>query len=319
MHNLLKKELCKAKGVSEFIIGVNLDIRGFSAFSKKVESPEAAVFLKKVYTKLIDNYFSEASFIKPTGDGLLIIIPYTEEELSEVAKRTMKFCLNVVRDFGSFCTNDPMINFEVPTKVGIGLSRGTACRLFSGKVTLDYSGRVLNLASRLMDLARPSGIVFDADFGITLLEDEQRKLFEKDSVYIKGIAERQPIEIYYTKNLTTIPALNKQALDKIKWGEITFNYTLEKIRDLGPTFFVDFPEEPIDPKEIKVQISHSATKQEKKMRGFAMIFGFTNFEYLVEAGKSKIRMQFDALATRLEANKVKNHWIVAIKVVYPKR
>ena len=58
----------------------------------------------------------------------------------------------------------------------IGISRGTVCRLVSKGKTLDYSGRVVNLASRLMDDARPSGVVFDASVGIDLLSEEQAKL-----------------------------------------------------------------------------------------------------------------------------------------------
>jgi len=81
MHRTFRKLLESAIGISEFIIAVNLDIRGFSSFSKEVESPSVAMFIKKVYMKLIDTYFSDASFFKSTGDGLLMIIPYTEKNL----------------------------------------------------------------------------------------------------------------------------------------------------------------------------------------------------------------------------------------------
>lgn len=137
MHRELKKLLEKATGFSEFIVAVNIDIREFSLFSMKVESSETAIFIKKVYKKLIDEYFPNASFFKPTGDGLLIILPYIEENLKEVVTNTIKSCLKILVDFGSFCTNDPMINFGVPGRVGIGLSRGAACRLISENKILD--------------------------------------------------------------------------------------------------------------------------------------------------------------------------------------
>jgi len=86
MHRIIRKLLDDAAGISEFIIAVNLDIRGFSTFSQRVESPDAAMFIKRVYIKLIDEYFADLSFFKPTGDGLLLIIPYNERNLQEVVR-----------------------------------------------------------------------------------------------------------------------------------------------------------------------------------------------------------------------------------------
>ena len=57
MHTQFRGHLENAKGQSEFIIAVNLDIRGFSSFSKNVESPDVAMYIKRIYMKLIDNYF----------------------------------------------------------------------------------------------------------------------------------------------------------------------------------------------------------------------------------------------------------------------
>jgi len=306
-------------GVSEFIIAVNVDIRGFSAFSKEVESPDVAVFIKKVYIELIDNYFNDASFSKPTGDGLLITIPYTETNLQDIARNTIGSCFKVVREFENFCANDPMINFDVPKRVGIGLSRGTACRLVSKSKILDYSGRVLNLASRLMDLARPTGIVFDAGFGIELLSDEQIELFEKDSIYLKGIAEREPVDIYYTKNLTTILPVSRQPLEKIKWNTVVDTKTLKQIRDLGPIFIYNLQTEPIDLNEIRVKITHQAIIRGRKRKGIINKFGISNFSYYLDAGRPRISIQFDALAERLEANGVKDNWDVLIEINYPER
>lgn len=319
MHRVFRKLLEDATGVSEFVIAVNLDIRGFSAFSKKVESPDAALFIKRVYAKLIDNYFSDASFFKPTGDGLLITIPYTEENLQDITRRTIGSCFEVMRDFGSFCANDPMINFDVPKRIGIGLSRGTACRLVSKNKILDYSGRVLNLASRLMDLARPTGIVFDGDFGIELLSDEQIKKFATKNIYIKGIAERQPINIYYTKELTRISPLSKQPIDKIKWNTISRIMSLRKIKHLLRRFIFDLQTEPVDPSEIRVKITYPLTIRGKKQKDFVRFFDFSNFEYLIEAGKPKVEVEFDALVKALEARKIKDTWEVMIEIMYPER
>jgi|Deesub1362A_J573_1020465.scaffolds.fasta_scaffold06372_4 class 3 adenylate cyclase len=319
MHREFRKLLKKAIGFSEFVVVVNLDIRGFSSFSKTVESSEVAVFIKRVYMKLIDEYFSDASFFKPTGDGLLIIIPYGEEVLDEVVINTIRICFQILVDFGSLCANDPMINFEVPRKVGIGLSRGSACRIQSGNKILDYSGKVLNLASRLMDLARPSGIVFDANFGIELFPDELIKLFAKESVYIKGIAEREPIDIYYTKDYTRISPMNKHPVEEVKWKRMEDTKTLKQIKDFGPRFIYFLPSKPVDSDQIKVKITHQGVVRGRKRDEIKTSFYFDNFEYFLEAGKPIIRFQFDALAKRLEMNGVKKNWDVHIEIIYPEK
>ena len=314
MHKEFRKLLEKATGLSEFVVAVNVDIRGFSSFSKTVESTEVAMFIKRVYMKLLDEYFSNVSFFKPTGDGLLIIVPYTEENLDNVVINTIKTCLRVLLDFGSLCVKDSMINFEVPGKIGFGLSRGSACRLTSEDKTLDFSGKVLNLASRLMDLARPSGIVFDANFGIELLPDKLIDLFAKESVYIKGIAEREPVGIYYTKNFTRISPQNKHPIEEIKWKRVEDTKTLKQIRDFGSTFIYDLSSKPVDPDQIKVKITHPGVVRGRKRAEILTIFNFSNFEYYLEAGNPKVKIGFDALAKRLEKDGVKDNWGVNVKL-----
>jgi len=257
MHRELRSLLENATGKSEFVIAINIDIRGFSTFSKSVDSFEAAMFLKKVYVKLIDEYFPNASFFKPTGDGLLIVVPYTEENPKEDVTNAIKACLSVLGDFGSFCVGDPMIYFEVPERVGIGLSKGVACCLTSEGKKLDYSGKAINLASRLMDLARPSGIVFDTSLGIQLLSDELREQFSKDAVCIRGIAESQPIEIYYTKNSTHIDPSSRQPIEKAIFETYDDTKTLKQIREFGPSFIYTLRSEPKDSCSVEVVLTYT--------------------------------------------------------------
>ena len=87
MHRIFRKALDSATGVSRFVIAVIVDIRGFSAFSQTRESPDTAMFIKRVYMKLVDSYFNFASFYKSTGDGLLLTIPFNESNLKEMAQR----------------------------------------------------------------------------------------------------------------------------------------------------------------------------------------------------------------------------------------
>ena len=50
-----------------------------------------------------------------------------------------------------------MITFELPPDIGIGVARGSATRISTQDGILDYSGRPLNLAARLVNFARPRG------------------------------------------------------------------------------------------------------------------------------------------------------------------
>ena len=71
----LRDLLAESQGRSEFVIVVVTDVRGFSAFSKRHESTDIAMFIKRFYMRLIDDYFSKASFFKTKGDGLLLASP----------------------------------------------------------------------------------------------------------------------------------------------------------------------------------------------------------------------------------------------------
>lgn len=218
MHRKFRQSLGTAEGHSEFIIVVVADIRGFSEFSKRRESPDTAMYIKRVYMRLIDNYFSAASFYKPTGDGLLVTIPYTESTLKEVASNTIKSSLKCYEEFAHICDNDPMVNFDVPRGLGIGIARGTACCLKSKDLVLDYSGHILNLASRLMNLARPSGIIIDGGFTIELLDGQDQELFEKKGVYIRSIAEESPKTVYILKDAVDVPLEYLRPLKGEQWN-----------------------------------------------------------------------------------------------------
>jgi class 3 adenylate cyclase len=217
MHKIFRKLLDDATGVQHSIIAVIIDIRNFSPFSLKQDSFDIAMFLKRVYANIIDSYFDFASFYKSTGDGLLLTIPFSPSNIEEVAQKTIENCIACHRGFGNICSGDPMIHFPIPDKIGIGVARGSACCLISGKKTIDYSGRLLNLTSRLTDLAKPSGIVIDQSLGINLLDENTRNNFKEQDVYLDGIAEDTPITVYFTKKFTKIPERNSRPIAEKRW------------------------------------------------------------------------------------------------------
>lgn len=259
MHREFRELLEDAKGVSQQIVAINLDIRGFTPFCEGKDSFDVAAYIARVYMKIIDGYFSNATFYKPTGDGLLIVV-LCEEEVKVTVDKIIESCLKLVGDFGNLCEGEEIIYFPTPEKIGIGIARGSACCIVSDDKILDYSGKVLNLASRLMDIARPSGIVFHSSIGFHLLSDEHKKLFEKDDkVYIRGIAEEKPMTIYYTRTLTLIPSYTKTPIREPIWKNEEYAGTLEDClttKSHGATAVIlALDQEPLDKSQIFVRIS----------------------------------------------------------------
>jgi len=316
MHRKFRESLDAAEGHSEYIIAVVVDIRGFSEFSKKHESPDTAMYIKKVYMRLIDDYFTTASFYKSTGDGLLVTFPYTESTLKEVASNTVKFCLRCYKEFGHVCDNDPMINFDIPGRVGIGIARGPACCLKSNDLILDYAGHILNLASRLMNLARPSGIVIDGDFTIELLNDEDRELFEESKAYLRGIAEESPKTLYTLKGVVNIPSEYLQPFKLEQWVSIKQEWTIKEWQAVTSFFRVDLENYLRRPGAIRVTVIYPKKVRGKLNSGLTIYHDFEAFKYREIAGQPSVRINIDEMLKYLKSEKIQSNKKVTLKIDY---
>lgn len=319
MHHLLREELDAATGNSEFVIAQNLDIRGFSDWSLKVDSAQTALYLKKLYAKLIDTYFPSASFLKPTGDGLLVIETIQEEGLADALTRCIVNAREIVGIFGTLCSEDvePMINFPVPTEVGIGLARGSASRLGTQERTLDYSGHVLNLASRLMDLARPKGIVVDQGFGMPLVPTEISKEFEQQEVYLKGVSPNAPVTVDCWPPGIQIPAIHLKPLEEEQW-EHDHMRTTRKVLDRSTSQYYRFEltSTPLSGTGVECEVSHAAvTPGKRKAKGRLNKFPIDVHLYEI-AGSPVARIDQKALAKRLVLNGVGPSWDIEIRISY---
>lgn len=321
MHKQFRKLLEKATGKSQYIMAIVLDIRVFTPFCQTVDSLDVATYIKKIYMKIIDDYFSNASFYKPTGDGLLVIIPYSEESLKEIANSTMESCLNLLEDFGSLCDEESMINFDTPNKIGIGMTRGSACCITSEEKILDYSGKTLNLASRLMDIARPSGIVLDSDFGLDLLSNEKKTLFLEDAVYIRGIAEEKPVSVYYTKKYTVISDLLKNPIKEPKLQTDTYIMTFKKFKLLGPNFMFLLKKKPLDKKYLTIVVKHPALEEQELVKGFMTVYVYDvkdeKISYAVTGEKRYVYFEVTPLAKIFESAGLKDKMKIRFEVTYP--
>lgn len=308
--------LKEATGRSEYVIVVNLDIRGFTPFCQTVDSVDVATYITKVYTKIINSYFSDAPFYKPAGDGLIITIPYDAEILKKVATSTITSCLKLVENFGALCKGEHMINFPTPQKIGIGITRGSACCIHSEDEILDYSGKTLNLAARLMDMARPSGIVLDAGFGFDLLPNEIKELFSEEMVYIRGIAEEDPIKVYFSKRHTVIPDLLKKPLKEPELNVDRYEYLFSKIKRLGTDLRLTLSRKPLDEDEILVTICHPDPEIEEFWVWHYRNIG-QNVSYHRRGKTHTLRLDARALIKMLESTKATEEMKIVFEVTYP--
>jgi len=320
MHKEFLKLLEKATGRSENVIAVNLDIRAFTPFCATVDSLRVAMYITRVYLKIITDYFNNASFYKPTGDGLIVVIPYKTENLREVANLTIESCLKLLQDFSSLCKDDPMINYPTPQKIGIGVARGSACCITSedqSKV-LDYSGRLLNLASRLMELARPSGIVFDDSFQINILKDETKKLFEEKTGYIRGVAEENPIRIYYTKKHTLLPKSFNQPIKEPKWNTDTRKYTLEKLLAYKIDWlWISLSKKLLDKNKIIAKLVYPNPLVKRIEVWYEFSIDDEQIDFRREGNTSKVGFDVSAIIELLEKGEVPKDLSFRIEVIYP--
>jgi class 3 adenylate cyclase len=318
MHREFKKLLPNAIGASQFAIAVFVDIRGFSAFSQETESPDTAMYVKRVYARLIDQYFPDASFYKPTGDGLMVIIGYEEASLSETSSKTVRSALAAVNDFALICKDDPMINFPVPKNLGVGIARGTACKISSKDKVIDYSGRLLNLAARLTNLARPAGIVIDGDFWFSMIPEPERARFAERKVYLRGIAESNPRIVFVLDKVTNIPKENLVPLDQPAWETSEVTKMFQELPPLLPRYRIILAKRPV-PSSIFVKVTYPLYKGSKRVKGHIStqnLVAGTHYDYQLVAGSPEIHLSLQKIIDLLAAKHVKSRDKVALTIAY---
>jgi class 3 adenylate cyclase len=213
MHRILQAALANgARGESRHVVVAVADIRGFSKFSHSHDSADVATYVSKLYLRLIELFggISEEFFFKPTGDGLLMVFPFEESELKRTFSAVVARAVSCHAGLSKLLKDVPVINFPVPNEIGFGVTRGSACAILSGRasktIVLDYSGHKLNLAARLQDLARPSGVVIEGSPDIHMLPKRLRERLRSKAVYIRSVAESSPATIWALDSVRISPS-----------------------------------------------------------------------------------------------------------------
>lgn len=258
MHRDLRDMLSLAKGEFRYVVVANVDIRGFTSFF--ADSIKAAAFLSKAYTRILSDYFPDVSFFKPTGDGLLLIkeVDDADEELLKATiSAFIASSLKLSDEFHQICSPSIRMNWPKPQKVGIGIAWGDATRIHSGPTdkTLDFSGKPLNLASRLMDLGRPFGVVFGDEIQPNFVRDDLMAKFNKETVYIRGISEQNPMEVFVTHGID-IPYANRRPFGTEPYRSQPRTYTLKEVENMGPHFKFALQFEPSSFKSVQLYVQY---------------------------------------------------------------
>ena len=276
-------ELIKnASGKSEYIFALIIDIRGFTNFCQTVDSVDVSTYIKKLYVKILDDYFPKSTYSKPMGDGLFITIKYEEENLEVLANEIVDNCIKLVDNFETILNDDPMITYDIPKRIGIGLTRGSACCIQTDDKIIDYSGKTLNHASRLLDKARPYGMICDFKEFDKILKPELRELFEEDEVCLRGISEKDPIKILYLKNKVEIDEKDKLPINEPKWHEYAVEYEYSAVKTWRKLFSFYIDKKPISPNDVILIIARP-----KYINGEPVKDIFTYQKYDIKSRKIK--------------------------------
>lgn len=316
MHQDFRKLLDNALGTTEHVMAIIVDIRGFSNFCSDKESFDVANYIKTVYANIIDNFFPKSSYLKPTGDGLLVILKCPTEGMQDFIADQVGRCLTLVQEFSKLGKESPLINFETPNKVGIGIARGSACRISSNSTVLDYSGRLLNLAARLMDFARPSGIVMHESVGFKFLSLEMQQQFLPDYIYARGIAEEKPLRVYYTKDHTIISPSARKPLKEAKWKTQSYDVSFDKLSvDTHRTLVFDLLDSPIDSTQIVVEAFYALPDEREVGRRYRASDNVFTLEKV--GGKSSIYLKKSQIFEAFKDHNLKAEDIIRFRIVYP--
>jgi hypothetical protein len=231
---------------------------------------------------------------------------------NSVVYKAIKF----VDDFPTLCEGDDLVYFKTPSKIGVGISRGSACCIFSKGQVIDFSGKPLNLTARLCDMARPLDVVFDESISSCIPAEELDKNFLNEKVYAKGVTDKEPITVYCTAK-TRIPISYKRKPTEPEWATDYVEVTLEQLSSVTSELFtVLMAKTPLDENEIVAIVSFDESGGiDRKI--YSIKDKTTEFKYK-KTGKEN-RASFNRLIfiESLKKRNVKPEDLVKVEVTYP--
>jgi len=310
-----------AGGKSEDVISIFLDIRGFTEFCKLEDDKNIATYVTKLYRKILTDYFPDITFSKPMGDGLFLVQKYEEQNAKETIITLVSSCLKLVEEFHNIIDNDIMIIFDTPNQVGIGFVRGPACCIYNGENIIDYSGKRLNHAARLMNKARPSGLIMDYASVVGILPPEIIELFNEDAICLRGVAEKHPIKILYQKSNVTIKESDRTPINEPKWELEEYEFLVKEIKRFTQSYGFILKRKPTNKESISILTKHPKYIDDELVEGTqtATTYTLSYEDYLTYSDTGvlcQLKLDLSLLRKSLEENKIPDDDIVNVVIQY---
>lgn len=315
------EKLGNSQGKSEYVIAINIDIRGFTPFSLSVESIDLGQYIKTIYTKILSDYFPDAKYSKPMGDGLFIIYNYQESNVKILINDLIRKCIDLESIFETLLTGDPMVAFSTPTNIGIGITRGTTCCIHNGDYIIDYSGQILNHAARLMEKARPSGIVCDYISFYNILDEDLKDIFEENLVCLRGVAESSPIKILSQKEKVVITDMDRRPIDEITWETYTKKYTIDMVTNGEHKWWnIELDKKPLNKNDLTVSVNYPSYKDGKEVPKMSDEHTWTinssHVRYEERGPKSVVHIHVDFLRDKFSLNDIPDDLEWTLEILY---
>ena len=252
---------------------------------------------------------------------MMLIYAFSDEaSLTATLRGTVAKSLALVKAFPRLTKDDPMVNFPVPEELGVGLARGAATVIRSQGKTLDYTGRTLNLAARLMDLARPRGVVLDDSFGIERLTKTTREKFAKAKVFIPGIAEQQSVPVYFLPDWTEISEYRKMPIvAPVRWPDATETTTGGELKERGASSWIELSKVPARTDDGKIHLTYPKAKADGTMNTTMSWTPRREVDIQQRLGKWYAVIDFVDIAKELEEDNCQDNWPVEVTVEYSVR
>jgi len=201
-----------------------VDIRGFTGWSGNIDNNGILVEFVESWYRILDKNFIKSKPPKKLGDGAMIVREIPEKMSVKLRKELLIETLEKINktnnDFSSLCKE---FAEEEGTKIQLFLGWGIAKGPVK-KINGDYIGANINKCARFCGIARPYGIVIDADDFPNLPASPKTAIFEfyRQTRLLEGI--RDSCDVWVTKEIAEpfIPRENKRENPEVHVAGICF-------------------------------------------------------------------------------------------------
>ena len=183
------------------VVVVFCDIRGFTAFSARTEAKEIMIVLDEYYAelgKVIERF--DATLTQFSGDGMMVLVNAPVASPENPAIRAARMSLEMQGAVQLLIANWRLRGHTLGFGVGLAKGEATVGRIgYEGRNDYTAIGSVVNLASRLCDVAADGQVLLDANTATEVSEDFNLKTLGDRE--LKGLGDVTSVYSVSTKSL----------------------------------------------------------------------------------------------------------------------